>query len=340
MQTILMPGVMDFNSLPKVELHLHLDCSLSYPAAARLRPGLSLEQYRRDFVAPARCQSLAHYLEAPRRMVALLQSPAALTLAVEDVLAQLAQDRVIYAELRFAPLLHLEGGMSPEMVVGTVVEALQSATPRNGVEARLLLCTLRHFSAEQSLATLRLAQQFHGPVAGLDIAGDEAGFSLDPHVEAFVEAARLGIPATAHAGEAAGAASLRETWRRLRPRRIGHGVRCEEDTALVEELNAAQLHLEMCPTSNVQTRACGEFADHPLPRLLAAGLSVGINTDGRAISDTELHREYTQLCRHFGWGVREFLACNLHAIHASFAPARVKQSVAARLRAAWTAVQL
>lgn len=328
---------MDFNSLPKVELHLHLDCSLSYPAVARLRPGLSREQYRCDFVAPARCDSLAHYLEAPRRMVALLQSPAALTLAVEDVHEQLAHDRVIYAELRFAPLLHLEAGMAPEEVVGTVVEAMRRAAPQSGVEARLLLCTLRHFSAEQSLATLRLAQQFRGPVVGLDIAGDEAGFGLDPHVEAFAEAARLGLPATAHAGEAAGATSLRETWRRLRPLRIGHGVRCEEDPALVAELRAAQLHLEMCPTSNVQTRARGESADHPLPRLLAAGLSVGINTDGRAISDTDLNREYELLRRQFGWGGREFLACNLHAIHAGFAETQVKQTVAERLRAAWPA---
>ncbi len=327
---------LDFAFLPKVELHLHLDCSLSYQAVSRLRPGLSQEQYRRDFVAPARCDSLAHYLEAPRRMVALLQTPAALTLAVEDVLAQLARDRVIYAELRFAPLLHLEEGMTPEAVVGTVAEAMQRAALRTGVEARLLLCTLRHFSAGQSLATLRLAQQFRGPVAGLDIAGDEAGFALDPHVEAFVEAARLGLPATAHAGEAAGAASLRETWRRLRPQRIGHGVRCEEDAALVEEMRAAQLHLEMCPTSNVQTRACPDFGAHPLPRLLASGLSVGINTDCRAISDTELNREYELLRRQFGWSGQEFLACNLHAIEASFAETQVKQTVAERLREAWT----
>src|SRR5579862_3663057 len=142
---------MDFKRLPKVELHLHLDCSLSYKAVSRLAPSVSHEEYLRDYVAPARCTNLADFLSRAPKGFRLMQSEDALRAATEDVFEQLAADGVVYAELRFAPLLHLEGGMTAERVVEVVERATDELARATGLEASLILCTLRHFSAEQTM---------------------------------------------------------------------------------------------------------------------------------------------------------------------------------------------
>jgi len=144
-------------ALPKVELHLHLDCSLSHKVVGRLRPAISSEAYRRTFVSPRKCRDLAECLTYATPAVKLMQSEESLRLVVEDVFEQLGADQVIYAELRFAPLLHLEQGLTGERVVATVDEAVERCIKSSGIEARIILCTLRHYTSEQSLETARLA---------------------------------------------------------------------------------------------------------------------------------------------------------------------------------------
>jgi len=305
--------------LPKVELHLHLDCSLSYNVVARLDPSVSRAEYDAEFVAPPQCASLADFLTRAPRGFQLMQTGEALRAVTEDVFQQLAADRVLYAELRFAPLLHLERGLTPEAVVQAVDRATEDCIRSTGIEARLILCTLRHYSQEQSLLTARLVEQFRGSrVAALDIAGDEAGFPIDPHVAAFRYAAERGLHRTAHAGEASGAPSVWETLRAFTPTRIGHGVRSIEDPALVEHLRRQTIHLEVCPTSNVQTRTAPTYPEHAIDRLYRAGVSLGINTDTRTITNIDLEREYASLRRHFAWSEAEFLACNRAALQAAF----------------------
>lgn len=325
--------------LPKVELHLHLDCSLSYDVIHRLDPSVSLATFRHDFVAPARCLDLADYLTRPPRQVALMQTQEQLHLATLDVIEQLRRDDVIYAELRFAPYLHTQRGLTLEQVVAAVDGAAAEGSARSGVEVRLILCTLRHFTTEQGLATAQVAARFAaapgGSVAGMDIAGDEAGFPLAPHVPVFAFAAEHGLARTAHAGEASGAESVRETLAALHPSRIGHGVRAIEDPALVEQLRAERIHLEVCPTSNVQTNVCATYADHPIDRLCRAGVSVGVSTDCRTVSDVTLADEYTRLQSTFGWSRADLLRRNLDAIGAAFAPADVRARIERHLRAAY-----
>ena len=319
-------------SLPKVELHLHLDCSLSYAAVARLDPSISHEQYEAEFIAPPQCASLADFLTRAPRGFQLMQTREALQLVTEDLFAQLAADGVIYAEIRFAPLLHLLEGLTAEAVVETVDRATEAAMAATGIEARLILCTLRHFSAAQSLETARLVEQFRGSrVTALDIAGDEAGYPLDAHVAAFRYVAERGLARTAHAGEACGAASVWETLRLLEPSRIGHGVRSVEDAALVEHLRREQIHLELCPTSNVQTRAAASYAEHAVDRLYRAGVSVGINTDTRTITNVTLEQEDARLREHFGWSDEELQACNRAALRAAFVEEPVRAQLMARL---------
>jgi adenosine deaminase len=324
---------MDCKALPKVELHLHLDCSLSYAVVSHLNPAITQEEYLHDFIAPARCTNLADFLTRAPKSIALMQTEEGLRLVTFDVFEQLQRDNVFYAEIRFAPLLHTEKNLSAENVVEIVEEATAKASQATGIEARLILCTLRHFSAEQSLQTVKLVERFKGThVAALDIAGDEAGFPLDAHIPAFQYAIQNGIARTAHAGEGSGAESVWKTLNLLRPSRIGHGVRSIEDPALIAHLRKEHIHLEVCPTSNLQTNIYDSYADHPINRLYDAGLSLSVNTDARTITDITLAQEYEKLHQVFAWDREHFLQCNLNAMRSSFLPEAAKKRLESRLR--------
>jgi len=248
-----------------------------------------------------------------------------LRLVTLDLFDQLQKDHVIYAEIRFAPLQHCTKGLTPEQVVAVVDSAVAEGIQKTGIQAGLLLCTLRHYSREQSMQTVKLVEKFRDKhVAGFDIAADEAGYPITNHIAAFQYAHDHGIPCTAHAGEAKGPESVRETLDHFRPSRIGHGVRSAEDTALMRRLRQAQIHLEVCPTSNLQTNIYPTLADHPVDRLYRSGISVGINTDGRTISNTTLDREYAKLVDQFHWTKKDFLTCNLEALDHAFTTDAIK----------------
>jgi adenosine deaminase len=323
--------------LPKVELHLHLDCSLSYEVVRALRPEISEETYREQFVAPRRCTNLADFLKHAPKGFELMQTEEELRAVTSDVIRQLRADNVIYGEVRFAPLLHLAKGLTPEAVVETVDAATTDAMRETGTEVRLILCTLRHFSTEQGLITAALVKKFKGTnVVALDLAGDEAGYPIESHVPAYEYARANNLCRTAHAGEAAGAQSVWDTLRLLNPNRIGHGVRSIEDAALVSSLREQQIHLEVCPSSNLQTNVYREMAEHALDALYCAGLSVSISTDARTITDITLEQEYENMRRAFGWTDEKFLKCNLNAVEAAFIPDDLKKQLSARLRGAYS----
>lgn len=322
--------------LPKVELHLHLDCSLSLTGVRRLRPSVTAEEYVHEFVAPARCTNLAHFLSRVPKILPLLQTSEALAVMVEDVFEQLRRDSVVYAELRFAPLLHIAGGLPAERVVDIVDATVERMARQTGIEARLILCTLRHYTEQDSLRTAALVREFRARrVAALDLAGDEAGFPNHPHVAAFRYARDHGLNTTAHAGEALGPASVWNTLRALMPDRIGHGVRSVEDHGLVAYLRDRQIHLEICPSSNAQlmdTVPC--WSCHPVDRLAKAGVSLSISTDTRTLTATTLTREYELMRRHFGWTSEMLTASNLAALRHAFADDATKAALTGRLLAA------
>ena len=327
---------MDIHAFPKVELHLHLDCSLSYGVVSRISPSVTRAAYEQEFIAPAKCVNLADYLTRALRGIAIMQTEEELRLVTADLFDQLVQDNVLYAEIRFAPLLHTQKGLTPEQVVEIVDDAVAKESEGTGVEARVILCTLRHFTMQQSLQTVRLVERFSGRrVAALDIAGDEAGFRIDAHIPAFQYAIANNIQRTAHAGEARGADSVWEVLKHFQPTRIGHGVRSIEDTRLIEQLREAHIHLEVCPTSNVQIDIFDMYNDHPIDRLYASGVSIGINTDARSISNVTLTHEYEVLHSMFGWATQHFQVCNVNALEAAFVPETLKKQLTGRLMDAY-----
>jgi adenosine deaminase len=320
----------DLRALPKLELHNHLDCGLRYDAVRRIDPAISRETYDRAFVAPPKCASLADYLRYTLNHRAVLQTERALRIAVADAFSQLAEDGVVYAELRFAPLVHVERGLSADAVVRSVSEETVRQSEMTGIDAVLILCTLRNFDSADSLETARLVERHarSGPVVALDIAGDEAASPLDPHVPAFEFVSAAGLGVTVHAGEAAGAESVWEALDKTATRRIGHGVRSIEDAALLARLEREQIHLEVCPTCNVQTDVVGTLPRHPVDRLHRSGVRVGISTDTRAVTDVRLTQEYERLRDVFGWTLADFEQVNRNALDAAFAAEPVRRRIA------------
>jgi adenosine deaminase len=318
----------DIAAWPKVELHLHLDCSLSYKVVHDIDPLVSPEQYRHDFMAPGRCTDLADYISRAVKAIALMQTKEQLRLVTLDLFDQLQKDHVIYAEMRFAPLQHLQKGLTPTEVVEAVNAAVAEGIQKTGIRAGVILCTLRHYTEAQSMETVQLVQQFrHTHIVGFDIAADEAGFPITNHVKAFQYAHAHGISCTAHAGEAKGPQSVWETLQNFYPSRIGHGVRSIEDSSLIQFLKKKHIHLEVCPTSNTQTNIYTSIADHPADRLYRAGVSMSINTDGRTISNTSLQHEYNLMEETFHWTREQFLACNLDAVDHAFTDGKTKKQL-------------
>ena len=318
--------------MPKVELHTHLDCSLSYAAIKELSAATTLEEYRKRFKAPARCSSLAEFLGCIDPSLAIMQTRAALTLAAADIADQLAADNAVYAEVRFAPLLHRRDGLTGEDVVEAVLRGFEGTATSIG----LVLCTLRHFNTEHGMATLDLVRRYASSgVVGLDLAADERNFPIEPHVPVFRKAEEQGIARTAHAGEARGAESVIETIGLLSPTRIGHGVRSIEDPRATDLVLERGIHLEVCPSVNVQIGVVQSIEAHPIERLRRLGISLGINTDARTTTGVSLNDEYEIVSDVFAWREEHFLQANLAALDASFAPEDMRRRAQSAL-AEWT----
>ncbi len=318
--------------LPKVELHVHLDCSLSFQVVQKLLPETTEEEYNERFVAPENCGSLVEYIKCASASIDIMQTKEQLELVTQDFIEQLKADNVIYCEVRFAPLQHLNQELTAKEVVETVNETISKATVDLEMEVRLILCSLRHFSEAQSLETVQLVHVFKGTnVVGFDLAADEAGYPIDEHKSAFEFARENGIPCTCHAGEACGPKNVWEAIDELHVQRIGHGVRSYEDSTLMEYLKEKDIHLEVCPTSNIKTGIYPKLANHNIDKIYRSGVSLSVNTDGRSLSNVSLFDEYKNLNTHFDWKLKDYLATNLFAIEAAFVDEEMKEKLKKRL---------
>lgn len=329
--------IMDFRSLPKLELHCHLDGCVR-PETAReiaLATGVPLPSSLRDaLTAPEVCLDLADYIRRIDFALQLMQRPEDLFRVAEELAESWAAENVIYGEARFAPQYHTGRGLTMQQALDEVHAGLTSGRKKFGVRFGLIVCCVRHQPSELSLQVARLAANNMDKVCALDLAGDELRFGAANHREAFALAKQAGLHRTAHAGEAAGATSVRETLDLLHPERLGHGVRVEEAPQLLQELRQREVSLDMCPRSNLQTRAVDSLAGHPAPRLLRQGLRVTISTDARTTSDSSITQEFETLRRFHGWGLAEFWACQHNAARAAFVPESVRAELQAALASA------
>lgn len=280
-----------------IDLHLHLDGSLSLASVKRLAAlkGVALpddETLRRQLQVQPDCRSLNEYLEKFAFPCSLLQSEEAISLAVQTLGEELQAQGLIYAEIRFAPQLHLLEGLTQDKVVAAACEGLH----RTDFPAGLILCCMRgNDNREENLVTVRMAEKYLGRgVCACDLAGAEALFPTEDFKELFDLAKELDVPYTIHAGEADGPESVRCALS-YGAKRLGHGVRSIEDPALVELLVRQGVTLECCPTSNLQTCVFPSYETYPLKNLLAKGLRVTVNTDNMTVSGVTLSHELEKL---------------------------------------------
>lgn len=307
------------NLMPKVELHVHLDTCLRFSYVKQVLPALTFNEFKQGFIAPTKCEDLGDFLRCIEPQLNILQTKSAISLAVDDLFEQLKMDNVIYVEIRFAPLLHIKQGLTAREVVETTLDAMKLATKKYGIEAGLILCTLRHFTASQSLETAKLVVEYqYCGVVALDIAADEARYSLDNHEFAFNYVRENGGNVIAHAGEALGYESVIETLEKLKVSRIGHGVRSIENPNTIKKIKELNVLLEICPSCNLVCNVFDSIEHHPVNKLKRLGVKLNINTDARTVADVTLNKEYQLLHDVFDWRISDFVQCNVNALSASF----------------------
>ncbi len=288
---------MDIFTLPKAELHCHLDGSLSLSTLQKLlgRTDLTID----DVQAPVRCRDLAQYLEKFDLPLQGLQTAENLQIAAHDLVLDMHSENVVYAEIRFAPLLHTQQGLSPEAVIENLLIGIRQAEKETAgaIKAHLIVCAMQHHSPEDNMRALRAALAYRSsagqPGAGvcaLDLAGNEALHPIRHFSDLFAAARRENLPFTIHAGECGSPQNVKEA-ADLGARRVGHGIALMKDEALLRELARTGLGVEMCPTSNLQTAAIARFEDYPLRRFEQSGLRVSVNTDNRTVSGTTLTQQ-------------------------------------------------
>ena len=286
------------NPYALIDLHLHLDGSLSLASVRELAAMQNIPVDADDLALLKRlqvspnCRNLNEYLEKFGFPCSLLQTPEALTRSVANLRRELAQQGMLYAEIRFAPQFHLEQGLTQDQVV----EAAAAGLAGEGVKANLILCCMRGVgNHEKNLETVRAAAKYLGKgVCAVDLAGAEALFPTCDFAEEFALAKELGVPYTIHAGEADGPGSIRKALE-FGAQRIGHGVRCVEDAELMAELAERSIPLEMCPTSNIQTCIFPKIEDYPIAKILNANICATLNTDNMMVSGVSLSSEMDRM---------------------------------------------
>lgn len=285
-----------------IDLHLHLDGALTPDIVQELAqlqhiqlPAANTEALRLLMEAPRDCPDLNRYLQCFSLPVLVLQSAEALEHAAYTTAESLYRQGLQYAEIRFAPQLHTEHGLTQT----DAVRAVWNGLSRSSLPFGLILCCMRGAEYTKNMETVRIAERFCGDqVCGLDLAGAEALFPTELYATEFQYASEAGIPFTIHAGEAAGPESVRAALR-FGAKRIGHGIRAVEDPALMKELADRQIPFELCPTSNLQTKA-SDAERYPLRRFLDAGIPVTINTDNPTVSQTTIAQEFLWIQAQYG----------------------------------------
>ncbi len=309
-----------------IDLHLHFDGSLPVNTVwnqARKQgitlPADTVEELRDMMVCPVDCGSLNEYLEKFDLPLSVLQTVEGIKESMEDLIAELIAEEMLYAEIRFAPQLHLKKGLTQEEVVQAAIAGVRDAVGQGTIKVQLILCCMRgtdNFEANKE--TVALTAKYLGKgVCACDLAGAEAVFKTEMFDDLFAYAGKLGVPFTIHAGEADGPVSVRAALS-FGAKRLGHGVRSVEDADLVNDLADCQVVLECCPISNVQTKAVESIQVHPIKELLYRGIPVTVNTDNRTVSQTTIAKEIQYLRDNLGLTLEEERQLYLNAADAAF----------------------
>ncbi|MEI7944332.1 MAG: adenosine deaminase [Actinomycetes bacterium] len=336
------PTSEELKRAPKALLHDHLDGGLRPQTILDLAkesgyaklPAADADSLAKWFADAADSGSLEKYLETFAHTVGVMQSPSAIARVAREAALDLAEDGVAYAEIRFAPELHLADGMEMRDVVEAVLVgfAQGEADARDLgkiIKVRTLLTAIRNLDAANETAQLVVEYRDRG-VVGFDIAGAEAGYPPTLQLDAFEYLRRENAHFTIHAGEAFGLPSIWEAIQICGAERLGHGVRIMDDITFVDGVahlgklasyvRDRRIPLELCPSSNLQTGAVMSIADHPIGKLAKLRFRVTVNTDNRLMSKTSMTHEFTELSKAFDWSLLDYQRVTVNALKSAFIP--------------------
>jgi adenosine deaminase len=322
---------------PKALLHDHLDGGLRPQTVIELAadaghdlPTTDPEELQVWFTEGANRRDLDLYLQTFEHTVACMQTRESVERVAEECVEDLAADGVVYAEVRMAPELCIEQGLTPDDAVEAMLTGFRKGCDGRPIEVGLIVTAMRHAARSTEIAEVALRHIDDG-VVGFDIAGSESGNPPSRHLDAFRMIAAANAHITIHAGEAFGLPSIWEALQICGAERLGHGVRIVDDIEVDDDgrvhlgrlaafVRDRRVPLEMCPTSNVHTGVCDTIAEHPIGLLRQLRYRVTVNTDNRLMSGISLSQEFANLHEAFGWGWDDFEWLTINALKSSFWP--------------------
>ncbi len=324
---------MDLERLPKIELHCHLDGSVRGETILDIAikenieiPTYNLDEIKNMMIAPLECSSLEEYLQRFHLPIAIMQSSESLKRIAFELFEDGAKENIKYMEVRFAPLLHIKNGLSVEEIIESVLMGIKTAEESYGIKGNLILSFLRHMAPESIFEVIEVGKKYLGKgVVAVDLCGAEhEGFS-ESFIEPISRAKSYGYKVTIHAGETGIGRNVLEAVELLGAERIGHGVfinNCKEAYDIVKKNH---ITLEMCPTSNIQTKAVNTFEKHPIFDYYKDDIKITINTDNRTVSNVNLTNEYSIIGKSFNMEYEDYKRIYEYSVNASFADEKTKE---------------
>jgi adenosine deaminase len=322
-------------SLPKTDLHVHLDGSLRLSTILELaekqkvKLAASNEDELKNLICCDRqCNSLVDYLKGFKVTLSVLQNKEALFRSAFELAEDAAAENIRYMEVRYSPILHTQKGLKLTEISDAVLAGLAAAEKKFNIKTGVIICGIRNMDPSSSLELAKLAVAYKNKgVLGFDLAGAEADYPAKYHKEAFYLALNNNVNITVHAGEAYGPESIHQALHYCGTHRIGHGTRLIEDGDLLNYVNDHRIPLEICISSNLQTKAINRLKEHPIAFYVDYGLRVTLNTDNRLISDTTLTNEYMIAIEELGLDYGEIKNIIINGFKSSFIPYRERSII-------------
>lgn len=326
---------MNLLKLPKIELHCHLDGSLRPETIIDIakKENIDIKSYdvdeiKKEIIVPLECKSLNEYLKAFEIPNLVMQSKESLRRITFELYEDAAKENIKYMEVRFAPLLHTVKGLTLDEVIASVIQGMREAEEKFDIKGNIILGCMRFMSAEKACEVVEAGRRFlENGVVAIDLcASEDAGF-CKKFVDPIAKAREYGYRITIHAGETGVGENVLDAVKLLHAERIGHGIYIKDCKDAYDIVKGNHVTLEMCPTSNVQTKAVDSFENHPIEQFFNDGINVTINTDNRTVSNTTMTNEVNIVLSNFKISYEDYKKIYYTSVNASFASDEIKEEL-------------
>jgi adenosine deaminase len=321
---------MKLQKLPKIDLHCHLDGSLRPSTVLELLDDstLDLNMVKENLRAPANCTSLIDYLKTFKMPIAVMQTKKNLERVSYELFEDAARENIKYLEVRFAPQNHTNNGLTYEEIIDSVLKGMRKAEAKYEIRGNYILSCMRHLSADSAMEVVEAGKNFiNNGVVAIDLCGGEDAEFCQKFMAPIKKAKEYGYHITIHAGETGIGQNVADAIKILGAERIGHGIFITNSVEAYELVKENNIFLEVCPTSNIQTKAVANYKDHPIFNFYKDGIKVTLNTDNRTVSETSMTREIKEVEGAFNLAEREYRDIYLNSVEAAFISEEEKEQL-------------